>query len=44
VQLLLLKILEKKGDLSLPKNYRGIMVLEVAYKVVANTMQSHASR
>jgi hypothetical protein len=44
VQLLLLKILEKKGDLSLPKNYRGIMVLEVAYKVVANTMQSRASR
>ena len=40
----LLKILEKKGDLSLPKNYRGIMMLEVAYKVVANTMQSRLSK
>jgi hypothetical protein len=28
----LLKILEKKGGLSLPKNYRGIMMLEVAYR------------
>jgi hypothetical protein len=34
-----LKILPKKGDLSLPKNYRGIMLLEVSYKVVANIMQ-----
>jgi hypothetical protein len=40
----LLKILEKKGDLSLPKNYRGIMMLEVAYKVVANIMQSRLSK
>ena len=31
----LLAILPKKGDLSLPKNYRGIMMLEVAYKIVA---------
>jgi len=30
-----LTILPKKGDLSLPKNYRGIMLLEVAYKVIA---------
>ena len=35
----LLKILPKKGDLSLPGNYRGIMLLEVAYKIVANIIQ-----
>ena len=34
-----LKILPKKGDLSLPKNYRGIMLLEVSYKVVAVILQ-----
>ena len=27
-------ILPKKGDLSLPKNYRGIMLLELAYKII----------
>ena len=31
----LLKILAKKGDLSNPGNYRGIMLLEAAYKIVA---------
>ena len=31
----LLKILPKKGDLKLSGNYRGIMMLEAAYKVVA---------
>jgi len=31
----LLKILSKKGDLSLAGNYRGIMLLEVSYKIVA---------
>jgi len=31
----LLKMLPKKGDLSLPGNYRGIMLLEIAYKIVA---------
>ena len=31
----LLKILPKKGDLSLPGNYRGIMLLEAAYKIVS---------
>ena len=31
----LLKILPKKGDLSDPGNYRGIMLLETAYKIVA---------
>ena len=30
-----LKILPKKGDLSDPGNHRGIMLLEVAYKIVA---------
>ena len=35
-----LMILPKKGDLSLPKNYRGIMLLEVAYKIVARLLQS----
>ena len=34
----LLKILPKKGDLSLPGNYRGIMLLEVAYKIVGNLL------
>ena len=34
-----LKILPKKGDLSLPKNYQGIMMLEVSYKVVAVILQ-----
>ena len=31
----LLAILPKKGDLSDPGNYRGIMMLEVAYKVIS---------
>ena len=30
----LLRILPKKGDLSLPGNYCGIMLLEAAYKIV----------
>ena len=30
-----LTVLPKKGDLSWPKNYRGIMLLEVAYKIRA---------
>jgi hypothetical protein len=29
-----LKIFEKKGDLAGPSNYRGIVLLEVAMKVV----------
>ena len=36
----LLKILPKKGDLSLPGNYRGIMLLETAYKIVSFIMHS----
>ena len=32
----LLSILPKKGDLSLPGNYRGIMMLETAYKIAGN--------
>ena len=35
-----LTILPKKGDLGLPKNYRGIMLLETAYKIVANILHS----
>ena len=31
----LLKVFPKKGDLSQPGNYRGIMLLEVAYKIIA---------
>ena len=31
----LLKILPKKGDLTKPGNYRGIMLLEIVYKVVS---------
>ena len=30
-----LVILPKKGDLSKPGNYRGIMLLEIAYKIIA---------
>ena len=30
-----MKILPKKGDLSDPGNHRGIMLLEVAYKIIA---------
>ena len=36
----LLKILPKKGDKSLAGNYRGIMMLEVAYKIVALILHS----
>ena len=36
----LLAILAKKGDLSNPGNYRGIMMLEVAYKIVANLLHA----
>ena len=32
----LLSILPEMGDLSLPGNYRGITMLEVAYKIVAH--------
>ena len=35
----LLKILPKKGDLGLPGNHRGIMLLEIAYKIVANLLR-----
>jgi len=35
----LLKILPKSGDLSKLGNYRGIMLLEVLYKVVANIIK-----
>ena len=35
----LLKILPKSGDLSQPGNHRGIMLLEVGYKVVANIIK-----
>ena len=35
-----LTVLPKKGDLSLPKNYRGIMLLEVAYKIIAIILHS----
>ena len=34
----LLSILPKKGDLSNPGNYRGIIMLEVAYKIVGNIL------
>jgi hypothetical protein len=32
-------VLEKKGDLSKAGNYRGIMMLEIPYKVVANVLK-----
>ena len=35
-----LTILPKKGDLSLTTNYRGIMLLEVAYKIIAIILHS----
>ena len=31
----LLKIIPKKGDLSQQRNYRGIMLSDIAYKIVA---------
>ncbi len=34
----LLSILPKKGDLSLPGNYRGIMMLEVDYKIIGHIL------
>ena len=36
----LLKILFKKGDKSMPGNYRGIMLLDVANKIIANAMRT----
>lgn len=36
-------VLPKKGDLSMPKKYRGIMLLEIAYKVVAIIIQTRLS-
>ena len=36
----MLKILPKKGDLSLPGNYRGIMLLEVACKIKAKIVHA----
>ena len=36
----LLKVLPKKGDLSEPGNYRGIMLLETAYKIVGNLLHA----
>jgi len=36
----LLKTLPKSGDLSNPGNHRGIMLLEVMYKVVANIIKT----
>ena len=36
----LLKIIPKKGDLSQSGNYRGIMLLEVAYKIIAKIVHS----
>ena len=35
----LLKILPKKGDLSEAGNHRGIMLLEIAYKIAANILK-----
>jgi hypothetical protein len=35
-----LKILPKKGNLKLPSNYRGIMMMEVACKVVCKLLLS----
>jgi hypothetical protein len=40
----LLKILPKKGNKSLPGNYRGIMMLEVAYKIVANILHARLTK
>jgi hypothetical protein len=39
----LLKILPKSGDLSLTGNYRGIMLLEVLYKTVANLIKDRTT-
>ena len=36
-----LNVLPKKGDLSKPGNYRGIMLLEASYKIVAIILHLH---
>jgi hypothetical protein len=38
-EMVLLSILPKKGDIHNPRNYRGIMLLEVAYKIVADILR-----
>ena len=38
-----LAILPKKGDLHDPNNYRGIMLLESFYKIIANIIHSRLS-
>jgi hypothetical protein len=35
----LLSILPKKGDMHNPGNYKGSLMLEVAYKIVANIIR-----
>ena len=37
----LLKNVPKKGDQSQPGNYRRMMLLKVAYKIVAKIVHSH---
>ena len=39
----LLNILPKKGDLKDPNNYRGIMLLETFYKIIANILHARLS-
>ena len=39
----MLAVLPKKGDLSDPGNYRGIMMLEVSYKIVAIILHQRLS-
>ena len=39
----LLAVLPKKGGLSLPSNHRGIMVLEVCYKIIAILLHQRLS-
>ncbi len=34
----LLSIFPKKGDLSLPGNYRGIMMLEMGYEIIGHIL------
>lgn len=40
----LLRLLPKKGDLSLPKNWRGICLLDVASKILSSVIVARLSR
>jgi hypothetical protein len=38
-EMVLLSIFLKKGDMHSPRNYKGVVMLEIAYKIVANIIR-----